>query len=209
MSFDVNKIITESIAEVINEEKFDDSVGGFVKDSATKFSNKAMKLFGQDGYWGKKAHDTFGDKPAPDSLERTTMLKLAKRNRELEGMGAKDHAVAAAQKTGKNIADTATDAKNTVVGATKKATDAAVDAKNTVVNTAKKAVGTGEDVASHLAKSFNKIKDDASEGITNVGHKVADHLANLDYGSTGLAAGGALAAGLGALALRKRMKKVK
>jgi len=61
-------------------------------------------------------------------------------------------------------------------------------------------------VLSHLGKSARKVGDDIQSGVKSFGHKVADHLSNLDYGKTALA-GGAIAAGLGALALRRRMKK--
>ncbi len=60
-------------------------------------------------------------------------------------------------------------------------------------------------VLSHLGKSARKVGDDIQSGVKSFGHKVADHLGNLDYGKTALA--GAIAAGLGALALRRRMKK--
>lgn len=63
-------------------------------------------------------------------------------------------------------------------------------------------------VLSHLGKSARKVGDDIQSGVKSFGHKVADHLGNLDYGKTALA-GGAIAAGLGALALRRRMKNAK
>lgn len=63
-------------------------------------------------------------------------------------------------------------------------------------------------VLSHLGKSARKVGDDIQSGVKSFGHKVADHLSNLDYGKTALA-GGAIAAGLGALALRRRMKNAK
>ena len=63
-------------------------------------------------------------------------------------------------------------------------------------------------VLSHLGKSARKVGDDIQSGANSFGHKVADHLGNLDYGKTALA-GGAIAAGLGALALRRRMKNAK
>jgi hypothetical protein len=62
-------------------------------------------------------------------------------------------------------------------------------------------------VLSHLGKSARKVGDDIQSGVKSFGHKVGDHLGNLDYGKTGMLAGGAIAAGLGALALRRRMKK--
>ena len=61
-------------------------------------------------------------------------------------------------------------------------------------------------VLSHLGKSARKVGDDIQSGVKSFGHKTADYLGNLDYGKTALA-GGAIAAGLGALALRRRMKK--
>jgi hypothetical protein len=59
---------------------------------------------------------------------------------------------------------------------------------------------------SHLGRTARKVGDDIQSGVKNMGHKFADYMSNLDYGKTALATGGALAAGLGALALRKRMK---
>lgn len=61
-------------------------------------------------------------------------------------------------------------------------------------------------VLSHLGKSARKVGEDIQSGVKSFGHKTADYLGNLDYGKTALA-GGAIAAGLGALALRRRMKK--
>jgi len=203
MKFDVNKIITESIAEAAGEVITEEL--------------EIMK-----GYYGNKLYDALH--PEKPDLAFETVKKLGKKLREERAaaadMGVKEHLAKAGQKAVKEAKEAAEDAKNTVVAAGQKAVagakDAAEEAKNTVVAAGQKAaaaakniVNDDKSVAGHLVKSFKKIKSDTQEGAASVGHKVASHLGNLDYGNTALAASGALAAGLGALALRKRLKKVK
>jgi hypothetical protein len=192
MKFDVNKIITESITEAAGEVITEEL--------------EIMK-----GYYGNKLYDKLH--PEKPDLAFETVKKLAKKNRELQNMGVGDHLAKAGEKAGEKVKEVAAEAKDAVVGAGKKAInatkDAATGAGQKVVDVAKNVVNDDKSVAGHLAKSFKKIKDDAQEGAVGIGHKVASHLGNLDYGNTALAAGGALAAGLGALALRKRLKKVK
>ncbi len=192
MKFDVNKIITESITEAAGEVITE-------------------KLEIMKGYYGNKLYDKLH--PEKPDLAFETMKKLAKKNRELQNMGVGDHLAKAGEKAGESAKETAAEAKDAVIGAGKKVInvtkDAATGAGQKVVDAAKNVVNDDKSVAGHLAKSFKKIKDDAQEGAVGIGHKVASHLGNLDYGNTALAAGGALAAGLGALALRKRLKKVK
>jgi hypothetical protein len=195
MKFDVNKIITESIAEAAGEVITEEL--------------EIMK-----GYYGNKLYDKLH--PEKPDLAFETVKKLGKKLKDeraaAEGMGVKEHLAKAGQKAVAGAKETAIEAKDAVVGAGQKAIaatkEAATSAGQKVADVAKTAVDD-KSVAGHLAKSFKKIKNDAQEGATNIGHKVANHLGNLDYGNTALAAGGALAAGLGALALRKRLKKVK
>lgn len=195
MKFDVNKIITESIAEAAGEVITEEL--------------EIMK-----GYYGNKLYDKLH--PEKPDLAFETVKKLAKKNRELQSMGVGAHLAKAGEKAGENVKEAAVTAKDAAVGAGQKVVTAAKsaagtvqDAAGTVKEKALAAVKDDKSVAGHLAKSFKKIKEDTKEGAASVGHKVASHLGNLDYGNTALAAGGALAAGLGALALRKRLKKVK
>ena len=196
MKFDVNKIITESIAEAAGEVITEEL--------------EIMK-----GYYGNKLYDKLH--PEKPDVAFETVKKLGKKLRDeraaAEGMGVKEHLAKAGQKAVAGAKETAVEAKDAVVGAGKKAIeatkDAATGAGQKVTDAAKNVADEGKSVAGHLANSFKKIKSDAQEGAASVGHKVASHLGNLDYGNTALAAGGALAAGLGALALRKRLKKVK
>jgi hypothetical protein len=62
-------------------------------------------------------------------------------------------------------------------------------------------------VAGHLGRSLKKFKEHTEEHAAKIGHKVAGVVGNLEPGH--VAAAGAIAAGLGALALRRRLKKVK
>jgi len=196
MKFDVNKIITESIAEAAGEVITEEL--------------EIMK-----GYYGNKLYDKLH--PEKPDVAFETVKKLGKKLRDeraaAEGMGVKEHLAKAGQKAVAATKDAAVEAKDAAVGAGQKVVaatkDAATGAGQKVVAAAKNIVNDDKSVAGHLAKSFKKIKDDAQEGAAGIGHKVASHLGNLDYGNTALAAGGALAAGLGALALRKRLKKVK
>ncbi len=110
------------------------------------------------------------------------------------GVPAKTAPGAVATKVAEQPAPVADVAKKAAVDA-----PAAAPAKNTEDTTS---------VLSHLGKSARKVGDDIQSGVKSFGHKVADHLSNLDYGKTALASG-AIAAGLGALALRRRMKNAK
>jgi len=186
MKFDVNKIITESIAEVTGE---------VIEEGVLDTTKKLLT-----GGIGEKVYDTLH--PEKPDLAFETVKKLGKKLREeraaAENMGVKEHLAKAGQKAVKEAKEATEDLKDKVADAGQKA-----------VATAKNIVNDDKSVAGHLVKSFKKIKSDAQEGAASVGHKVANHLSNLDYANTALAAGGALAAGLGALALRKKLKKVK
>ena len=64
-------------------------------------------------------------------------------------------------------------------------------------------------VTGHLVRSVKKFKTNAEEKASEMGHKAAEWVGNLDPTHAATAGAAGIAAGLGALALRKRLKKVK
>jgi len=111
------------------------------------------------------------------------LKKLAKKNRELEGMGAKEHLAKAGEKA---------------IGATK---EAAGDVKDKVVAAGKKAAEVAEDVKDKAVAAGKKAVEAAKEKADELKDTVREH--------PGLAAATAagLAAGIGGLAAVKRMRK--
>jgi hypothetical protein len=157
---------------------------------ATKSNSKAL-TYGSDEYTKlAKEQSESGSKEAMEKAVKSDAAKAAAKKvaeeNEIKAASVLSHLGKSARKVGSR------EAMKTAV-----ANDAAKA-------TAKKAAEEEDttSVLSHLGKSARKVGDD----VKSFGHKVADHLNNLDYGKTGMLAGGAIAAGLGALALRRRMK---
>ena len=64
-------------------------------------------------------------------------------------------------------------------------------------------------VSGHFVRSFKKLKTNAEEKASEMGHKAANWVGGLDPTHAAVGGASAIAAGLGALALRRKLKKVK
>ena len=213
--FDVNKIIEESLRETTSKEVI----------------SEVEPLQVMKGWYGSKLYDRLHKTPTPEEALGEKRFQIARKYRGAVDSGDTEGARFARQQL-KRIHPTAApeDKEASSLLSQETARDAARDestprirkglvygsdeykklaAEREIAGTPdamKKAVEADASVLSHLGKSARKVGDDIQSGVKSFGHKVADHLSNLDYGKTALA-GGAIAAGLGALALRRRMKK--
>ena len=184
---DIAKLIDDSIAAVMNEGVVD----------------KAKEVI-SDLKSGKAAEIVY-DKLNPDKpdFKFETIKKLAKKNRELEGMGAKEHLAKAGEKAIGATKEAAGDVKDKVVAAGKKAAEVAEDVKDKAVAAGKKAVAGADDmdIKGHLVSAGKKAVEAAKEKADELKDTVREH--------PGLAAATAagLAAGIGGLAAVKRMRK--
>jgi len=213
--FDVNKIIEESLRETTSKEVI----------------SEVEPLQVMKGWYGSKLYDRLHKTPTPEEALGEKRFQIARKYRAAVDSGDTEGARFARQQL-KRIHPTAApeDKEASSLLSQETARDAARDestprirkglvygsdeykklaAEREIAGTPdamKKAVEADASVLSHLGKSARKVGDDIQSGVKSFGHKVADHLSNLDYGKTALA-GGAIAAGLDALALRRRMKK--
>ena len=81
------------------------------------------------------------------------------------------------------------------------------DIKHSLEDIKRKSEEMGTIGSGHVNKFLKQAKEGISDEASYIGHKLADQLGNIDYEKTaGLAA---LAAGLGALHLRKKLKDAK
>jgi hypothetical protein len=192
MKFDVNKIITESIMEA---DQFNDgNIGAspmWTKKSIAKPSEQDADKFndgniGASPMWTKKSIAKPSEQDADAETEATTRAARAERGNE---------DLAEKEKAAQDAADATTRAARAERGREALDDKEQADKENSV--------------AGHFSKSFKKLKTGVEDEATKVGHKAADWVGNLDPGHTGIAAASGIAAGLGALALRKRLKKVK
>jgi len=177
---DIAKLIDETIESVMTEAEV-----------VTEDKLEVMK-----GWYGNKLYDKLHpDEDKPD-LKFETIKKLAKKNRELEGMGVKEHLAKAGTKAVKATKDVAEDVKDKAIGAAKKgaevAKEAAEDVKGKVVGAVKSAKDM--DVKSHLVAAGKKALKGADEVVR-------------EHPYLSAAAAAALAAGAGGLAAVKRMRK--
>jgi membrane protein involved in colicin uptake len=153
---------------------------------ATKSNSKAL-TYGSDEYTKlAKEQSESGSKEAMEKAVKSDAAKAAAKK------VAEENEIKAASAASKAAAKQVEAAWN------KEASDASGLGRKALTKNTEDTTS----VLSHLGKSARKVGDD----VKSFGHKVADHLNNLDYGKTGMLAGGAIAAGLGALALRRRMK---
>ena len=176
--FDVNKIIEESLRETTSKEVI----------------SEVEPLQVMKGWYGSKLYDRLHKTPTPEEALGEKRFQIARKYRGAVDSGDTEGARFARQQL-KRIRSTAAPVDKEAADASELGRKAL--AKNTEDTTS---------VLSHLGKSARKVGDDIQSGVKSFGHKTADYLGNLDYGKTALA-GGAIAAGLGALALRRRMKK--
>ena len=216
--FDVNKIIEESLRETTSKEVI----------------SEVEPLQVMKGWYGSKLYDRLHKTPTPEEALGEKRFQIARKYRSAVDSGDIEGARFARQQLIRSAAapedkeassllsqETARDAardestprirKGLVYGSDEYKKLAAEQEFAGTPDAMKKAVEADElknSVLSHLGKSARKVGDDIQSGVKSFGHKVADHLSNLDYGKTALA-GGAIAAGLGALALRRRMKNAK
>ncbi len=201
--FDVNKIIQESLTEVnfgfIGEKIYDKLHPRDLnspQEKALGAAERFRKASSEGNVEGtKKAlrdlRRFLPQKKGPEEdLLRQETIRDAKRPARNALVYGSDEYKKLADQQEKAIAPDAID-KAIASDAAKKAAKQATQETNTPVLT-------------KLTKSVGKIGDDVQSGVKSFGSKVADHLANLDYGKTALAAG---LIGTGALALRRRSKK--
>jgi len=165
-----------------------------IKDAATKPKPTAL-------IYGSKEYDKFAkQKEIVDTPEAMKKAIEADELKKAAKKAAEENEVSTASVASKTAAKEADIAWN------KEASEASVLGQKALTKNTEDTTS----VLSHLGKSARKVGDDIQSGMTSgvkkIGHKFADHLNNLDYGKTALASG-AVAAGLGALALRRRMKK--
>ena len=212
--FDVNKIIEESLRETTSKEVI----------------SEVEPLQVMKGWYGSKLYDRLHKTPTPEEALGEKRFQIARKYRGAVDSGDTEGARFARQQL-KGIRSTAApvDKEASSLLSQETARDAARDestprirkglvygsdeykklaAEREIAGTpdAMKKTEDTTSVLSHLGKSARKVGDDIQSGVKSFGHKTADYLGNLDYGKTALA-GGAIAAGLGALALRRRMKK--
>ena len=218
--FDVNKIIEESLRETTSKEVI----------------SEVEPLQVMKGWYGSKLYDRLHKTPTPEEALGEKRFQIARKYRgavdsgDIEGArfarqqlkrirsaAAPEDKEASSLLSQETARDAARDEstprirKGLVYGSDEYKKLAAEQEFAGTPDAMKKAVEADElknSVLSHLGKSARKVGDDIQSGVKSFGHKVADHLSNLDYGKTALA-GGAIAAGLGALALRRRMKNAK
>jgi len=169
MSLDVNKIIMESIQEVIEEEGTLDTAKKVVKDTVS-------------GEVGGKLYDKLHPE---NTTVQDAVTKISKKLKDVKAeltdtknMTAGEHLSIAASKIKDAIGENLTDVKGKITSAGKKVLDA-----------------TGENLT------------DVKGKITSVGRKVLDQIK--DHPKIAAATAAALAAGVGALALRRRLKNTK
>ena len=104
------------------------------------------------------------------------------------------------------IKDVAEDIKNKLVKIGKKSASVAEDLKNKTSDSAKEVT---EDLIDKTANKAKEVADDIKDNVTNVGKKAIDAIdAIKDNPALSAAVAASIAAGTGALILRKRMKKI-
>jgi hypothetical protein len=231
MKFDVNKIITESIAEVNAVEVITEAESAMGVDVAAGAKKAYKKFEGVMGVGGTKANDepdspTFkaakehaaaaatkeqdpvGHRQSVNRL-RAMMKSPQQRSQELNKAAATEKSDARQQAAAKGASKADTDSFQ----GKDAAADRAEETKKATEDSAKAAAEAQKEhdatAVGHLQKSVKKLGSGIEDEASKAGHKAANWIGGLDPGHVALAGGGAIAAGLGALALRKRLRKVK
>jgi hypothetical protein len=207
MALDVNKIITESLNEANGRDLLTSTPE---KEELTEgIPGITEKLEVMKGGYGNKIYDALHPEKKDTSFDAVKKIsgKLREERDQVAKKTAQDTSLKAADEVEGKWKEEVANTDQSVVAAKKAAEKTAQVAKeNEVVKDASLKTAKEDSFAGRLGSAARKIKKDAEEGVDTLGRKFTNRLHNLDYEKTGLLGAGALAAGLGALALRKRLK---
>jgi hypothetical protein len=202
----ITKLVNDSIAQVINEGEKLDKAKDAIKNVVSR--NNEIRKDVMSGKVGEKLYD----KMHPTENSSTKVVgALAKKLRDQQNMGVKEHLQAAGKKA---------------VEATKgKAGEVASDIKEKASEAVSKAGAAADEVVSKAGEAVSKAGTAAGEAIGKAGAAAGEAAGEVkekaaSLGSKALkalegnpkiaaAAAAALAAGAGAIALRKKLAKNK
>lgn len=227
MALDVNKIITESLNEANGRDLLTSTPEKEVLTEGIPGITEKLEVM--KGGYGNKIYDALHPEKKDTSFDAVKKIsgKLREERDQVAKKTAQDASLKAADEVEGKWKEEVANTDQSVVAAKKAAEKTAQVAKDASLKAAKEVEGKwNEEVrdntnmakvaaskaakedsfAGRLGSAARKIKKDAEEGVDTLGRKFTNRLHNLDYEKTGLLGAGALAAGLGALALRKRLK---
>jgi len=207
MALDVNKIITESLNEANGRDLLTSTPEKEVLTEGIPGITEKLEVM--KGGYGNKIYDALHPEKKDTSFDAVKKIsgKLREERDQVAKKTAQDASLKAADEVEGKWKEEVANTDQSVVAAKKAAEKTAQVAKeNEVAKDASLKAAKEDSFAGRLGSAARKIKKDAEEGVDTLGRKFTNRLHNLDYEKTGLLGAGALAAGLGALALRKRLK---